>query len=167
LATLRTGEVGVFDTLGVKQIMATLIYVLKTGGVKQELRLNKAEYLKNPVNLPNKIEMRFENSGNVHLIPRGKVEIKNSKGNIISKGIINQMSVKIMPESFRLFEVKMEKYKSWIFPGKYTLEINYRFDGADNFVTQSETVNYFGKEGAMVSILLLSLVGIFLWKYLV
>ena len=98
---------------------------------------------------PKTVKLRFGNNGNTHVVPRGKVEIKNKQGEIVAQGIINGDSGKVLPESFRVLEVPMRRIKHWNWPGVYSLEVSYRYDGLDSFSTVKMTVVYAGFEGAV------------------
>jgi len=151
LATVRTAADKVKDMVGINQSLASLIYVQKTGGEKPNLIFKSWEFSKNIFYFPKTVKIRFENNGNVHVVPRGKVEIKNSQGEIIAKGIINGDSGKILPESFRIMELPIEnKVRRWNRPGIYNMDVSYRFDGRDEFLSMKTKVIYVGFEGVLV-----------------
>lgn len=155
LATLKN-DLGGQEEVGLNQALATLIYVQKTGGEKKSLLLKNVEFNQNIFNLPKLFKLKFENNGNVHLTPRGIVEIKNYQGKIIAKGIVNQNSGIIIPESFRIFETKISKTPKFLWPGKYSAKISYRFDGKTDFISYEKNFWYIGYEGILV-ILFISL----------
>lgn len=168
LATLQNKENTGMEKVGVKQSMAMLIYLQKTGGVKKNLYIKDIDYKNNWWKAVDQVKMRFENSGNVHLVPRGKIEILDRWGNIVGKGIINEASGKILPENFRVMPVTIRYFNSWKWPGKYVVDISYRYDGKDSFDVVDKSFIYIGKEGLVICILLvicLSFFGIKLWPY--
>lgn len=150
LATVRAAADRTKDMVGINQSLASLIYVQKTGGEKPNLIFKSWEFSKNIFYFPKTVKIRFENNGNVHVVPRGKVEIKNSRGEIVAKGIINGDSGKILPESFRIMGLPIEKVKLWNQPGIYNLDVSYRFDGRDEFSSMKTKVIYVGFEGVLV-----------------
>jgi hypothetical protein len=83
--------------------------------------------------MPDAIQLRFQNTGNVHVTPRGTVKISDPLGRVIESGIINQQSSIELPETFRLFPTKLADLSSAFIPGRYNLNIAYRYDGKDDF----------------------------------
>jgi hypothetical protein len=150
LATVRSDEKVNQPMVGVNQSLATLIYVLKNGGEKADLEFKSLEYNKNVFYFPKMVNLRFGNNGNVHVVPRGKMEITNSKGEIIAKGIVNADSGKILPESFRVLQTSIKRIKVWNWPGVYNLKLDYRYDGVDNFSEVKTKLVYVGFEGAII-----------------
>jgi hypothetical protein len=150
LATVRSSATGVQDTVGINQSLASLIYVLKTGGEKPNLTFKSLEFNRNIFYFPKTVDLRFQNSGNVHVVPRGKVEIKDQNGVIVAKGIINGDSGKILPETFRVMELPINRVRSWIWPGVYSMEVDYRYDGLESFSSFKTRVIYVGFEGVVM-----------------
>jgi len=165
LATVKSEAKLGKDMVGLNQSLASLIYIQKTGGEIKNLILKNVELKSSWRQFVDKANIRFENNGNIHLVPRGKVEVKSSWGKLVAKGIINEASAKILPESFRVFSLPIKTLNMWIWPGKYTAEISYRYDGKDNFVVFQKQITYVGREGViMITIVLLSIVFLWLWK---
>lgn len=150
LATIRNEEKALSDKVGINQSIASLLYVQKNGGETKNLILRNI-YRKNPtlVFIKN-IDLKFENNGNTHLVPRGKVEIKSITNKTVAKGIINEASNKILPETTRKITVNLDVFKKWIWPGKYFIEINYRFDGKEEFINYKNSFLYIGIEGIII-----------------
>ena len=80
----------------------------------------------------------------------------------VAKGIINEGSAKILPETFRKMMVEIKYFEKWKWPGKYFIEIDYRFDGKEAFSKYKNSFLYVGVEGI---ILLFSglILGLFGW----
>ena len=150
LATLKSEPGNKQDKVGVNQSLASLIYVQKIGGEIQDLKFKRMEFSKNIFNFPKTVKLRFGNNGNVHVVPRGTVEIKNGTGVIVAKGIINGDSGKILPESFRILELSINRVKKWSWPGIYSLEINYRYDGLESVEKVETKIIYVGYEGTVI-----------------
>jgi hypothetical protein len=161
LATIRTSAQRSADMVGINQSLASLIYVLKSGGEIPNLTFKSLEFNKNIFLFPKTVKLRFQNSGNVHVVPRGKVEIKTGNGMIVALGIINSDSGKVLPESFRVLTLPINRVKSWIMPGIYNLEVSYRYDGREDFSSFKTRVVYIGFEGlAMILGLGLGAIGV-------
>lgn len=134
---------------------ASLIFVKKTGGEIYELNLAGKEILSRSFGLPGKIALRFQNRGNVHVVPRGTVTVADSKGTIISRGIINPESGIILPESFRLYHTVLDRLNLPLLPGFYTLNIQYRHEGREVFTGDSFSFFYPGIAGIAVLVILI------------
>ncbi len=66
------------------------------------------------------------------------------------RGIINQDSGLILPESLRQYQVPIRRLGGWMWPGKYQINIDYRFDGKEDTKTVSLDYFYFGYEGTLL-----------------
>lgn len=125
------------DTVSVQQLFSTLIFVKKVGGEIYHLELKASEYQSAIVKFQDLLSLRFENNGNVHLVPRGVVTVMDPFGRIVKKGIINQESALILPETLRVYPVRLSTLAASFIPGRYTMDIAYRYDGKDDFTTTS------------------------------
>lgn len=164
MATLRHESKVSGSIVGVNQILATLMYVQKTGGEKKVLSINNVDVSNNFWKLSENIILRLENSGNTHLVPRGYVSIQSSTGKMVAKGIINSESSIIIPESFRKYNIAITRFSKWLWPGKYNLLVDYRYDGKSDFENHKLPIIYFGKEGLVLGIILLVLITFIFWK---
>jgi hypothetical protein len=125
------------DMVSVNQLFSTLVFVKKVGGEIYQLELKESSYTGNLVRLEDVLRLRFENSGNVHVVPRGRVEVTDPLGRLIAKGVINQESAIILPESLRAYSVRLASMARSFIPGRYTMTIAYRYDGLDAFTMSS------------------------------
>jgi hypothetical protein len=123
------------NKVSVHPIATSLLFIDKIGGDTHRLALTDTYIEHNILRLPASLSLRFYNGGNTHLIPRGEVLIENSKGKLLSKGIINEDSAIILPETHRRYSVPLRNISSALIPGKYKIIVNYRFDGYDQFRT--------------------------------
>lgn len=142
---------------------ASLIFVRKIGGEIFNLNLVDQEIEKNPLSLPSNVKLRFQNTGNVHVSPRGIVRLIDPFGKEISKGIINQESAIILPETFRKFTTELSQNYPIFFPGRYQLSVEYRFDGKDDFETRQQYFYFFPIKIMLITFGLVVLI-IFGWK---
>ncbi len=144
--------------VGVTQNYASLIFVRKTGGEVYRLSLGEVSFGANPMIMTDVVSLRFQNAGNVHLVPRGKIEIKDPKDRLVLKGIINIDSSIIMPESFRDYVTKLNKVERIFWPGRYKMRVDYRYRGRQEFEDYEISFNYWGGWlvwGVVVSALIL------------
>ena len=132
------------NNISVQPSFVSLVFAKKTGGEKYSLSFVSLEHNGSIVKLPNQVELRFNNTGNVHVVPRGTVHILGNDGSEIAKGIINQNSLPILPESFRIYSVELDDINPTIAPGLYRLEISYRYDGREEFTNHHESLLFSG-----------------------
>lgn len=141
---------------------ASLIFVRKIGGEIYELALKNWEMNNNFFRLPSKIKLRFQNTGNVHLAPRGIVKITDPLGRVVARGIINPESALILPETFRVFPVSIQKTAISFIPGRYKVSLEHRYDGKDDFFSEERKINTVPSAAILAT---LTLFGLFLAFY--
>jgi len=126
------------DSVSLNPSFASLVFLRKLGGEIYGLNLKNYELKHNPFSFSNELSLSFQNSGNVHITPRGTVKIFDPLGREVKKGIINGASGIILPESSRFFSLTL-KNKAFIFiPGYYRLAIDYRYNGSDDSLARNE-----------------------------
>lgn len=123
------------SNISISSNFTALIFVRKTGGEIQQLQYRDAVIRTDALSIPDKVSERFQNSGNVHLTPRGVVEVRDPFGYIVRRGILNEDSALILPESYRLYPIVLKSLRTAIFPGFYTVSATYRYDGKEDFMT--------------------------------
>jgi hypothetical protein len=142
----------------IDQVLSSLLFVKKLGGEVYNLSLKSYDVRRSLFSTPDKVDMRFQNAGNVHVVPRGTISVTDPRGRQVQKGIVNSSSAIVLPETFRRLSVPLESMgASWL-PGKYTMQITYRFDGSD--ATQTRTVSYYYVNSVYVLIGLITLLGL-------
>ena len=131
------------NAVAINQQLMSLILVNKAGGERYALKLAGIQENGNWLRLPNTVKLRFQNPGNVHVIPRGTVLLKDPTGKILAKGIINAESAYVLPETFRELYVPLAKVSNDLpFPGAYRVEVNYRYDGINKTAQKSSIVKF-------------------------
>ena len=152
------------DRVGVKQVLSSLVLVTKEGGALADLRLASQESNGQFWRLPTTVEQRFQNAGNVHVVPRGTVEVKDPTGRVVERAAINEGSKVILPESFRRYKTDFTKLMIAALPGHYTLISTYRYDGIDTTATKVTGFWYVGQLAVwLVGILALAAVAELVW----
>jgi len=121
------------NQVSVHPIASSLMFVTKLGGDTHMLGLNGVETKHSLFSLPSNITLRFHDDGNTHLTPRGIVTISTPQGRLITRGIINEDSNIILPETYRRYNVQLKKVSSAYAVGRYVLNVNFRFDGLNQF----------------------------------
>jgi len=115
--TQNTGR----DKVKIRGVLASLLFVrASTGNEIEEARVSSFSPNQNGISFPEKFTMRFQNTGNVELIPYGLLEIKNQNEKLIAKGIVNEDSSITLPEAIRTYSIPVKQTVSVILPGKYT-----------------------------------------------
>ncbi len=148
------------SVVNVNQAYASLFFVDKQGGAEiKQLDLRKIEHDAAWFRLPSTVLLRFQNSGNVHLVPRGTVTVVDVLGRVVGKGLINSDSAIILPESFRVYRTQLYPLSRLFFPGNYTINVNYRYDGvADTTLVKD---HYFSAGAPLFWLLLAFIIGLF------
>jgi hypothetical protein len=121
------------NKVSIHPIASSLLFINKEGGDIHKLSLSNVYISHSIFSLPDSVTLRFHNDGNTHLIPRGVVTVSDSGGKLISKGIINENSGIILPQTNRRYSVPLTKVATATTPGKYKVEVDFRFDGYDQF----------------------------------
>lgn len=123
------------DKVELQAVLSSLILVKKEGGLRYGLSLSGETDNANRLRLPSVINLRFQNSGNVHAVPRGLIRVVDPAGHEVARGVINTDSSFILPESFRRLQVAtLPLARAWL-PGRYRLAVQYRYDGSNQVTT--------------------------------
>lgn len=147
------------NEVAINQLFSVLVFAKKAGGEIYQLDLKEEDYTKNIFSLPETVRLRFENSGNVHLVPRGTVTIIDPLGRLVSRGVINEESGLILPETFRSYPTRLRSLVWSFFPGRYSIIIAYRYDGKDDFSFQNITFDFLPVPAIMGFLLLSVMIG--------
>ena len=160
-----TGLAGSDPRVNLHQVIASLILVRKDGGAQPGLDLvGFTPMSKSWLRLPNSADLRFHDAGNIHVVPHGTLSMTDPGGEVIAKGIVNEDSVTVYPESFRKMTSVMQKIKAGWLPGRYMLTVSYRFDNDNTVATESTSFWYLGSAlTGLLLALILTLSGVILW----
>jgi len=143
-AVTDTGQAATDPRVGIKQVLSSLVLVAKEGGAVPVLKLASQHHDGGWWLLPRMVDHRFQNAGNVHLVPRGTVEVKSPVGAVVKRGALNEASSVILPESFRRYKTPLLAVASALFPGWYTVVTKYRYDGTEQTKTLVSSFWYAG-----------------------
>lgn len=121
------------DVIAINQLFSTLLFVKKIGGEIYHLELKESKYENSPLFFQNILRIRFQNSGNIHLVPRGVVSIMDPLKRVVAQGVLNEESSIILPETFRVYPIQIRTLAPLFVPGMYTLDVSYRYDGKEDF----------------------------------
>ncbi len=83
--------------------VSSFVLVRKVGGEQFHLSLgeNALTSAKIMQNIPTEMSLTFSNEGNVHVIPHGMITFTDVFGRLVAKGIVNENSVFVMPQTQR------------------------------------------------------------------
>lgn len=118
------------------QVVATLVFMKKTGGEIYSLNLQDPKIKTSWFQLPSRLPLFIKNNGNTQTVPRGTVNIVGPNGKTYKKGIINADSGLVLPESTRFYRTPLfSTATSWL-PGTYKAVITYRPDDQTETITK-------------------------------
>ncbi len=138
------------DNLTALPAASSLVLLRKSGGELLSLDLKSAETKGGLTSLPDSVNLRFQNSGNTHVVPRGVVEIMGPDGTSVARGTINQASAFVLPESFRQMEVDLTYSKKLLWPGRYKAVTLWRYDGRNDFQENVVEFIYLGTVASLI-----------------
>ncbi len=129
------------NSVAVERVFSSLFFVKKVGGEIYQMELKEKDLKTSFFSLPRTAQLRFENTGNVHLIPRGLITVEDPLKRRVAKGTMNSESSILLPESFRTFKTTLQSLRIAFLPGMYTATFEYRYDGKES--TEKEVVSFF------------------------
>jgi len=130
------------NSSGVGQIASagTLVLIRVAGTADEKLNLityeasanNKASSLfeTGPITLVS----RFENVGNVHVVPTGQIEVRDTFGKIVDTLKVNSDKGNVLPSSIRRFEATLDK--GFLF-GHYTADLTVAYGTTGGAIVRS------------------------------
>jgi hypothetical protein len=127
-----------------RQVLSSLVLLTKDGGINAELKLTGQTVNHSGLRMPSSAAQRFQNTGNVHLVPRGTVVVKDPTGRVVSRGALNEGSSTILPESFRRYDTPLINVAAAWLPGRYQAVTSYRYDGTEQTKTLATGFWYVG-----------------------
>jgi hypothetical protein len=106
------------------------LFVIKEGGAVRKLAVETPELSGIALHMPSFIDLRFSNKGNVQVVPRAGVSITGRQAlDLYLKGVVNADSVPVVPKNDITLRSALITTKKAYFPGRYTVAIEYRYDG--------------------------------------
>jgi hypothetical protein len=122
--------------VNINQQLVSLLFIKKLGGEVYGLQLESQDYKKTS-GIPQEVTTRFKGTGNVHVIPRGYIEVTDPVGKVVAKGIINEDSNIVLPDKSRQFVSLMNPIAAADRSGRYKVTVYYRYDGQKDFSSQT------------------------------
>lgn len=89
--------------------LSSLLLVRKIGGERYHISLNRVDQgrFAFKLALPDTLHLQFANDGNIHVTPRGVIEVRDLFGRVVRRGIINDASRIVLPGSQRTVPVSL------------------------------------------------------------
>lgn len=104
--------------------VSSFLLVRKVGGEQFHLSLKRNSLLDSiTTSLPKETLLTFSNQGNVHVIPRGTLMLKDFFGNLVAKSTINENSLYVFPGTERELTQKITYLRPVWFPMFLTITI--------------------------------------------
>jgi hypothetical protein len=126
------------NQIKLNQELVSLLFVKKVGGEAYGLQAESLK-VKGGSIIPDTANIVFKNTGNVHVVPRGYIEVTDAKGLVVAKGIINPESTLVLPDKSREYTTILQPVEKPVRTGEYTVTAYYRYDGKDDFAKYSIT----------------------------
>jgi hypothetical protein len=134
----------------------TIILARIEGDLYESAKINLFKTGQESYNYPPvDFEIVVENTGNVHIKPVGKIEIKNIFGSVVDEVKVNDMSGNVLPDSTRKFIPSWQRDKFTL--GKYTANLMLEY-GEESSQYLTDSIMFWVlpiKEIAIVGIVLL------------
>ena len=163
-STADPGESAGDKGIAINQVFSVLVFVKKLGGERYGLEYVGNEWEHSLWNLPEKPKLRFQNTGNVHVVPRGVISVTDPFGREIRRGVMNEESGLLLPESYRFFPTLLKSLAPALIPGRYTMTLWYRYDGKDDFTMREEKFDFLPLPAILGSLILIAVVGWYVAK---
>jgi hypothetical protein len=130
--------------VNIKAVLSSLLFVrASTGKEIEEGKIDTFEPLRDGIDYPDTYILRFKNSGNVHVIPYGLIQVFDPLGNLVTKGALNDNSLDALPESIRRYDTNVTTYQKILLPGIYTAKIDLHFGKTNQKL--SMTIKFFSQ----------------------
>jgi LPXTG-motif cell wall-anchored protein len=151
--------------ININPVLSSLLFVrASTGREIERGQINSVKPQRSGLGFPAKMVLKFQNEGNVYVVPYGEIDIKNLRGKTVAKGVINEGSLASLPESIRRFEVELSRQDKILLPSFYTVETKLHFGKTNKELVYRD---YFFSEGSFSFVVIgLILVVIIIFIYL-
>ncbi len=129
----------------IKSVLATLVFVrTHTGKEYEKGSITTLAPEQNFWDFPQNFALRFTNSGDTYLIPYGRLNMYDIWGNAVGKGILNEGSLMILPQTLRRYEIPSQLFGSIVWPGIYHATLIMQFGKTNQTLTASTAFFSFG-----------------------
>ena len=148
------------------QQLTSLFFVRKVGGDVAKLSLVSLRPSSNS-GLPPTATTVFASTGNVYVVPRGYLEVRDGHGQLVAKGQLNPESTLIPQGTKRNFETILQPVENVRPSGRMKLIAYYRPEGQTAFSAQFVYLNSPVSRGRLLLLLIggAVLAGLLLWLF--
>lgn len=116
----------------IRGILSSLLFVrASTGREIEDGKIRSFRPQRDGIEHPDTFILRFENSGNVHVVPYGYIELFDPLGKKVAKAVLNENSLDALPESIRRYDAKLNPYQKLFIPGFYNARVYLHFGKAN------------------------------------
>ena len=130
--------------VAVKAVLSSLLFVrASTGQEIEDGKISDFSALRDGVDYPDTYLVRFQNNGNVNVIPYGQIQVFDPLGNLVARGPFNVDSLDALPESIRDYQTKVLTYQKVLLPGIYTAKVDLKFGKTNQKATA--TIKFFSQ----------------------
>lgn len=131
--------------VNIKGVLSSLLFVRASTGLEiEEGKINTFSPIQQWIEFPDSFIFSFQNSGNVFVTPFGLVQIFDPRGKLVAKGIINEASSDVLPESIRRFNINILKLTNILLPGFYKANVFVHFGKTNQKLSQTITFFSYG-----------------------
>jgi hypothetical protein len=130
--------------IAIKAVISSLLFVRAATGLEvEDGKIVTFEPSRDFFDFPSDFIVRFQNNGNVYVVPYGLIQIYDPLGNKVAQGPFNISSLDALPESIRRYDVSTNDYQKILLPGIYTAKAELHFGNSNKRV--SATVKFFSQ----------------------
>lgn len=129
-------------TITLQSTLASLLFVRTNSGVENEDgTLPTFTVIQDSIFLPfpSSVFFRLNNQGDVDIVPYGLIQIKDSHGQIVAKGIVNENSLSTLPESIRRYDTPIKTLVPFVFPGWYSATLSLHYGKSNKRLSSTTT----------------------------
>lgn len=124
--------------VSVQAVLSSLIFVRSHTGVENEAgHITSFNLSQQWWDFPSMGVLRFNNTGDVELVPYGLIQILDSQNHLVAKGIVNETSAMTLPETLRRYDIPLTSLSSFLFPGWYHATLSLHFGKSNEKATQT------------------------------
>lgn len=114
--------------VNVRGVLSSLLFVrASTGKEIEDGKIRSFRPQRDGIEHPDTFILRFENSGNVHIVPYGYIELFDPLGKKVAKAVLNENSLDALPESIRRYDIKVNPFQKLFIPGFYNAKLYIHF----------------------------------------
>jgi hypothetical protein len=159
LNDVSKGKSKLSASVGFQNNLSSLIFAKKLEGANFSHQAKSLYDNHNLLTTASRAELAIQNTGNVHIVPRGEVKIIGPFNRQIARGAINEESSIILPGTTRTVSGLLNPISSAVLPGYYRTLADYRYEGGDKLKHVEIKYFYLGWPLTLIASILLVWLG--------